>query len=292
MIERTLLAALGIAATLTLAAPPAAADAGPVPEKAGYLLVRNWDFGVNCNDLRCIASAFYTRYAYDNGRQDYLPGNGDWQRYRMNGNHEIEGGVLKLVARNVDGWRKGGFESGMIRSKLSQQYGYFEARLRVPKGRGLWTSFELLPADAVWPPSITVAAVVNNRPEASRTSYHLLSGPAVGPAVASRLDRWSGYTIPADLADGFHVFAVDWTPTTVVHYVDGEKVAEHPFRWVHEDGRGAGPAQLVISLAVGSEWAGPPMEASDFPAAVEVDYIRVYKRDPDAVMTVSEAPGR
>jgi beta-glucanase (GH16 family) len=275
MILRLLAAVALLAAT---GAPAAADGFVSTRDKPGYELAKEWDFGANCNDLRCVASNFHTRYAYDAGRQDFLPKNGEWQRYRMRDNHRIEGGALLLVARERDGWRNGGFESGLVRTKFAQKYGYFEARIRLPKGRGLWSTFELLPARGVWPPAITVMTAVDNRPGARLTSYHFLTPAGEGDDGKTKLDRWGGYSGAVDLADDFHVYAVEWTESRVIHYVDGTPVADRRFRWATPDGNDPGPAEIVIHLAVGGDWAGPPMEAADFPAALAIDYIRVYRQ--------------
>jgi len=284
--------AVGISLLAALAAPAAADSFTSSREKPGYELVKEWDFGANCNDLRCVQTNFYTRYGYDAGRQDFLPKNGEWQRYRMRDNHRIEDGALLLVAHDRDGWRNGGFESGLIRSKFTQKYGYFEARMRLPKGRGLWSTFELLSASAVWPPAITVMTAVDNRPDARRTSYHFLtpSPRESEDGGATKLDRWGGYTGKTDLADDFHVYAVEWTAKRVIHYVDGTIVADRPFRWSRPDGKDAGPAEVVIHLAVGGDWAGPPMEPSDFPAALAIDYIRIYRQHDTGA--ISQLPQR
>jgi beta-glucanase (GH16 family) len=110
-----------------------------------------------------------------------------------------------------------------------------------------------------------------------RTSYHLLAGKPVGPDRDSKVDQWGGYENSADLTAGYHVFAVDWTPQGVTHYVDGVPVVKRSFAWKHDDGSDAGPAQLVLSLAVGGDWAGPPMNQEDFPAAMAIKYIRIYR---------------
>jgi beta-glucanase (GH16 family) len=36
---------------------------------------------------------------------------------------------------------------------------------------------------------------------------------------------------------------------------------------------------VLVNLAVGGKWAGKPQRASDFPVALEVDYVRVWQRD-------------
>jgi beta-glucanase (GH16 family) len=265
------------------AAPKAAESASSNREKPGLELVKEWDFGSGSRNSPALLDDFHTLYAFNNGKQDYLPGTGEWQRYRLNHNHVLEDGALKLVARPVNGWSSGGFESGMIRSKLSQRYGYFEVSVKMPKGRGLWPSITLQPADAIWPPSIVVAATVGNRPDELRTSYHLLAGKPVGPDRDSKVDQWGGYENSADLTQGYHVFAVDWTPEGVTHYVDGVAVVKRSFAWTHEDGSDAGPAQLVISLAVGGDWAGPPMDSANFPAAMAIKYIRIYRHVPSRI---------
>ena len=277
---------LALIAAAALLSPPALA-AETSSAKPGLELVKEWDFGKDCADLRCVFSHFHTRYAYDAGRLDHLPGNGDWQRYRTSANHRVENGSLALTARNRDGWQVGGFESGMIRSKYAQKFGYFEVRLRVPKGRGLKTMVELLPQDAVWPPSITVMAAVDKGPETRRISYHTLAGSGAAEPGGGRLDPWGGFVHEAELGDGFHVFAVDWTPDAVTHLVDGKSVARREFRWRHPDGSAAGPAQMVVTLAVGGHWAGPPMDAADFPATVEIDWMRIYRHGAPAI---SELP--
>ena len=37
---------------------------------------------------------------------------------------------------------------------------------------------------------------------------------------------------------------------------------------------------LIFNLAVGGDWPGPPTAATSFPAAMVVDYVRVWKRRP------------
>jgi beta-glucanase (GH16 family) len=245
-------------------------------EKPGFELVKEWDFSASAKKLPALLDDFSTLYAFDNGRQDYLPATGEWERYRLNHNHVLEDGALKLVARAVN-WTPGGFESGMIRSKLSQRYGYFEITAKMPRGRGMWPSITLQPTDAVWPPSIVIASTVGNHDGTLRTSYHLIAGKDVGPDRDSKIDQWGGYENAQDLSDGYHVFAVDWTPQGVTHYVDGVAVVKRNFAWKHDNGKDAGPAQLVITLAVGGDWAGPPINASDFPAEMAIKDIRVYR---------------
>jgi hypothetical protein len=278
---------LVIAALLFAGGIGAAKDAGPPQVPApirgkGYTLVKNWDFGATVGTSADLHGEFYTRLIYDGGRLDHLAGNGEWQRYADDGNHRIEGGILKLVAKLHGGLRDGGIESGLLRSKWTGKYGYYEIRMKVPPGRGLWPAFWLNPEDAKWPPEIDVVEIVNNGRDTTRNSFHHLH-PSQGreaPAASTKLDQWGSYRPDFDYKDGFHVFAVEWTPEIVRHFVDGVLVAERRFTWTHDDGSDAGPAHVLVNLAVGGKWPEAPQSNADFPAALEIDYIRVWQRSP------------
>jgi beta-glucanase (GH16 family) len=248
----------------------------------GYTLVKNWDFGANLQTLEAVFAEFYTRYVYDHGRLDYLSGNKEWQRYREEGNHQLVGDALRLTARVEDGLRDGGITSGMLRSKWTGRLGYYECRIKVPRGRGLWPACWLNPQDQRWPPEIDIVEIVNNGRDTTAKSFHNVIGhdrKDHGKLTYSLLDKWNGYVPGVDYADAFHVFAVEWTETRVRHYVDGKLVAEHLFDWRHSDGSDGGDAHVLVNLAVGGKWPGSPQQASDFPAVLEVDYVRVWQRN-------------
>lgn len=243
-----------------------------------YKLVKSWDFGVNIRNESELRQEFYTRYVYSNGTLDHLKG--EWQRYRDNQNHVFSDLGLSLVARVRDGLSEGKIESGMLRSKWSGKYGYFEARMKVPPGRGLWPAFWLNPEDQKWPPEIDVVEIVDNGRDTTRVSFHILHGVGTKNTHVnfSRLDRWHAYHPGFDYAEGFHTFAVEWTEDGVRHYVDNALVADRSYGWKHDDGADAGPAHVLVNLAVGGSWPGPPVDAGAFPAKLVIDYIRVWQR--------------
>jgi beta-glucanase (GH16 family) len=281
---RAFLAPLLVLAGVT-AAPARAQIGEAVPPPApvagkGYHLVKDWDFGRTIRTLDDLRREFHTRFVYESGKLDHLPGNGEWQRYADDDNHRIVGNALQLVARIRDGIRNGGIQSGMLRSKWTGKYGYYETRMKVPPGRGLWPAFWLNPEDLKWPPEIDVVEIVDNGRDTTRNSFHNVA-PAPGrtaDAVMTKLDKWGSYRPGFDFKDDFHVFAVEWTPGEVRHYVDGTLVADRRLEWVHDDGKDAGPAHVLLNLAVGGKWAEPPTNPADFPAVLEVDYIRVWQK--------------
>jgi beta-glucanase (GH16 family) len=263
-------AALGSGTAVPL--PPAAAE-------NGYRLAKDWDFARGIRTQAALRAEFFTRYIYDQGRLDYL--NDEWQRYRDNANHVFVDGALALVARLPEGARlaPGSIESGMLRSRWSGRFGYYEARMKVPPGRGLWPAFWLNPQDGKWPPEIDVVEIVNNGRDTTANSFHLLrsgSGEPL-PATHSLLDRWGSFRPGRDYKDAYADFAVEWTAERVRHFVDGRLVADRPFRWRHKDGSDGGPAHVLLNLAVGGSWPEAPNEAS-LPARLLVKHVRVWQR--------------
>jgi beta-glucanase (GH16 family) len=151
--------------------------------------------------------------------------------------------------------------------------------MRVPAGRGLWPAFWLNPQNAKWPPEIDVVEIVDDGRVGTRQSFHFLHGKGAKGAVvhASRLDRFGAWKPGFDFADDFHRFAVDWSAERVRHYVDDELVADRAFEWRHNDGSDAGPAHLLVNLAVGGRWPGPPVDPGVFPARLRLAHLRVWQ---------------
>ena len=278
MIDRRTLLGLLAAPTAAAAAsaPPARRPLGPTVG-TGYQLVKEWDFRRGIRTQEALRQEFHTRFIWDEGRLDHV--NDEWQRYRDRDNHVFRSDGLALVARAPGELRAGAIESGMLRSRWTGRYGVFEIDLKVPRGRGLWPAFWLIAENGGWPPEIDVVEIVDNGRDDTRRSHHHLHGKAAlarGGVRQSLLDRHGAYHPGFDFADAFHTFAVEWTPEGVRHLVDHRLVADREYAWVHDDGRDAGPAHLLVNLAVGGRWPGPPA-AGVLPAELLVGAIRVWQ---------------
>jgi beta-glucanase (GH16 family) len=157
--------------------------------------------------------------------------------------------------------------SGLIttRGTFAQQYGVFEVRARIPKGRGLWSCVWLLPSRGGWPPEIDIMEVLGNQPTTLVTTWHSIASGThtVGPV---------GTDIPDASAD-FHIYTVDWDESQIRWYFDGAEVSRAPTPAdMHT------PMYLLLNLAVGGYWPGSPDSNTQFPAALAIDWVRVYKR--------------
>ena len=252
----------------------------------GYGLVFNDEFNGDSLDR----AKWYTRYIFASETGDQLAG--ERQLYADHDNHLVNGGVLRLVARRLPGPHPGGrdYESGMIRSDWTFRYGYLEARVKMPRGLGVWPAFWLNSDVAEsgrmnWPPEIDVFEFVNNGKDDKVDKIHIGASAAPGMRndyvytrpgfVAAHHDYHAGF----DFSDDWHTIGALWTPDRLAVYVDGVKVCEKLFHWVYKDGVLGGPAHILLNLAIGGAWAGRyGIDDSAFPQSLAVDWVRVFQK--------------
>lgn len=255
---------------------------------AGYTLAFNDEF--TGGSLK--RSKWFTRYIYGGETQDHL--NDEKQRYRDNNNHMVTSGVLKLVARKVRSDDPDGvnYESGMIRSDWTTRYGYFEARVKMPGGRGAWPAFWLTSDVASdgrlsWPPEIDVFEFVNNGVEDRLNMLHSNVVKQTGTTTSTLLyadpafsASSTAYYAPFNFNEGWHTVGLEWDPDKVTVFVDGLKLYTRTYQWVYADGTLAGPAHVMLNLAIGGSWAGRyGIDDSAFPQALQIDWVRAYKKN-------------
>ncbi|MGJ7522956.1 glycoside hydrolase family 16 protein [Variovorax sp. LT1P1] len=246
----------------------------------GYRLVFNDEFdGAALN-----RSKWFTRGMNANESIDHLKD--EEQRYRDNHNHVVSSGRLHLVARRTG---EGAYESGMIRSDWTVRYGYFEARVKMPAGRGVFPAFWLSPdvgADGSqgWPPELDIFEYVNNGVEDTSDMVH--TGVIDRPGTTSPFvyadpmfnRQWSYWKAPFAFDRSWHTIGAEWTEDSFSTFVDGKKIVERSYRWQFADGRLASKAHVILNLAIGGAWAGRHgIEDSKFPASFEIDWVRVYQ---------------
>lgn len=170
--------------------------------------------------------------------------------------------VSEALAPRLQGYR---YTSGMITTQpsFSQRYGYFEMRAKLPRGKGVWPAFWLLPADLSWPPEIDVMESVGD-PGVVYTTYH---SKAVEKPVGGREHRVD--------PDAFHTYAVAWDPEHIAWFIDGREV-----RRERTPGDMHKPMYMLANIAIGGDWAGEPDRTTPFPARMMIDYIRAYRFAP------------
>ena len=155
------------------------------------------------------------------------------------------------------------------------QYGRVEARMKLPRGQGMWPAFWMLGANygtVGWPASGEID-IMEYRGQEPATVHGSLHGPGYSGGAA--LTR--AYSPSATRFDNsFHVFAVEWTAEGIDFFVDGTRYfrttpASTEGSWAFDH-----PFDIILNLAVGGNYVGAPNDATPFPAELVVDYVRVY----------------
>lgn len=177
----------------------------------------------------------------------------------------VKGGMLQLVAKKSK-LQVYPYTSGMVASwgLFDQQYGYFESRMKLPKGKGLWSGFWLMPGNLTWPPEIDIAEYLGD--DAHSRTMHMTNHYKVDNKMAFQ----AGKHVDVDYSQAFHVYGLLWEPNKLTWYIDGMP------RFTSTQGLPQMPMYLIANLAVGGNWPGDPDRKTRFPATMLVDYIRVY----------------
>ncbi|MEM6772502.1 MAG: glycoside hydrolase family 16 protein, partial [Bacteroidota bacterium] len=207
-------------------------------------------------------------------------GNNEQQWYQQD-NISVVDGILRITARQESVGGKP-YTSGRIttRNKQEFRYGYLEARIKVPPGRGLWPAFWMLPTDEVygfWPQSgeIDIMEWVGRDPETLFGTLHFGQPSPNNSSTGVELDLTD-----AAWSDNFHTYAVAWEEGAITWYVDGYRYGSRtPASLDGENWPFDQDFHFLLNLAVGGNFGGAVSNAA-FPATMEVDYVRVYNSRP------------
>ena len=173
--------------------------------------------------------------------------------------------------------------SGRLNLRPSEgwRYGYFEARIKLPKGRGTWPAFWMMPVGVDWSTNpwptcgeIDIMEEVGADPNEVSSSIHC-------DAYNHPKHTQKTHAMHLDGAeDAYHVYALLWTPDRLTFYVDGrvqliynkesDDHAVWPFHYAFHP---------ILNLAWGGDWGGyKGVDENALPCEMLVDYVRIYKK--------------
>ncbi len=244
-----------------------------------------------------------TKWEYQEGVQDayinmedtaYGPwfwGNNELQYYTRDAVSLVEG-VLSITAERKEGLASGReFTSARIstRDRGYWTYGYFEARMKLPLGTGMWPAFWMLPQPEPgmgtnnryggWAANgeIDIMEAKGRLPYEIGNTLHFGGNPSIYSPHAEKL------TAPID---EWHVYGFEWRNDHMSWFVDGEETYRlKNTSWFTSSPLGEGnaaapfdvPFYLLINLAVGGNYDGGNTPDKSFTsAAMQIDYVRVY----------------
>lgn len=168
----------------------------------------------------------------------------------------------------------------ITKGKFDQKYGKFEARIKVPRGQGMWGAFWMLGnnIDTVGWAACGEIDIMENIGREPTIVHGTIHGP--GYSGANGIGAPFSLANNAAFADDFHVYSTEWSENKIQFFVDGNLYktltpTDLPggAKWVYEH-----PFFMILNFAVGGPWGGNPDNTSVFPNMMIVDYVRVYKR--------------
>ena len=164
------------------------------------------------------------------------------------------------------------------RKTVGFKYGYIEARIKLPKGKGTWPAWWMMPVSGSnWP---------------SCGEIDIMEEVGVDANVVSSSIHCQAYNHPHNTQkthsmtcvgaeDGFHVYALEWTENYIRTYVDGKEQL-----FFENDKQGNNDTwpfdkafYPILNVAWGGDWGGyAGIDESALPVTMEVDYVRVWQK--------------
>ncbi|MFN0200998.1 MAG: family 16 glycosylhydrolase [Bacteroidia bacterium] len=189
------------------------------------------------------------------------------------------------------------------------RYGFLEARIKVPRGVGLWPSFvwwspgwqyqeidifEFFQHGGTFEPG-NFCGNTTGHDVAFGTTWKLHSGIYYDPDGDPYLNQTSkatyikkgttlfpfngscgsvsGYKRQLDMADDFFTYAVEWTPDSVFFFLN------NVMYWKASHKMNEQPMQIGFAVNVNKPGDGLPNANTPSINQMEIDYVRVYKKD-------------
>ncbi len=283
----------GTAATTPVGAPTPP-EGGDPAGAGGPGIPGNWKLAFGDNFNGTSLDLTHWQLCNPSFRASCVPYNNEQETFNTattdNPNVTVSGGQLHLTATRTAGQ----IRSGMVATGpwpatfgpkpanytgFSYTYGFYQGRVRIPAGDGYWPSLWELPEQQqqggkAWPDTgeYDVFEIPGNDPG----DYHFTAhwggagggcGHPCSPQVA---------TI-SNAATNWHVYGLDWEPTGLTWYLDGQKmgntittpaaIKNYPF-------------YIIANLSVGGSWGplkGGITGSTPFPASMDIDYLNVWQ---------------
>ena len=170
--------------------------------------------------------------------------------------------------------------SGRVYAHVKEgwKYGYIEASIKLPKGKGTWPAFWMMPVNFhSWPADgeIDIMEEVGYHPDFVSSSLH------ANAHVHSNNTQVTHEMYCKGAEGEFHTYAIEWTAQNITTYVDGKVQLSYDNKglgrddWPYND-----PFYVIFNLAWGGDWGGSQgVDESALPTTMEVDYVRVFQKN-------------
>jgi beta-glucanase (GH16 family) len=261
----------------------------------GYTLIWSDEFN------QALTQPDPVNWSYDTG---YGPsndgwGNDEWQLYTNSvDNVKLQSGNLVISALCPSGTpakRNGSITSGRIKTqaKFDARFGLFQARVKAPTGKGMWSAFWTLGANystVGWPycgemDIMEVAPYTTGTKSSSIGAVHWWEDTA---------NAWwyNSYTNETgiDLSNDYHIYEIDWEYDRIIGKIDGMPYFQKDVNWIGMK-EFLDEFFILFNVAVGGTLGGAPDGTTVWPQNMYVDWVRVYQLNtPSAPITQAPIP--
>jgi len=191
------------------------------------------------------------------------------------GNVSVKNGKLHLVMKKQEvpempkdkGYHT--YTSAAVQSKGKVRYGYFEVKCRPMKSHGSSSFWFYESSPELWT-EIDVFEIGGGAPGFER-KYNMNVHVFRTPTENRHWSKHGVWAAPSNLADGYHVYALQWDKEKITWYYDGV-----PVRWIKNT-----HWHQALTLNFDSEtmpkWFGLPKD-KDLPSTYSIEYIRAWKK--------------
>lgn len=194
---------------------------------------------------------------------------------------EIKDGTLRIHCFKENG----NIYSGRVYAHVNEgwQYGYIEARIKLPAGKGTWPAFWMMPVGNDWSTNpwpmcgeIDIMEEVGVVPNEVSSSIHTQD-------YNHTKNTQKTHAMTISKAEGeFHTYALLWTADEITTYVDGQvqlNVTKSALGSGHNQWPFHYPFYVIFNLAWGGDWGGMRgVDETALPITMEVDYVRVFQK--------------
>ena len=218
-------------------------------------------------------------------------------------NVEVSNGLLKIVSKRetmlhmpvVTSWDPYtiayvdfDYTTGEIETNAKFFQGKLTARIKIPKGWGLWPAFWMFGN----PPysEIDVFEFRNNGDHSLLSKVHETCVHDNGAWCPS-------YYVGSDFSTDFHIFTMIWDEYDISFYVDGVLKRSHVHYYNASTGQESGctlyayqtyvqmpypdaPMSIILNTAIQHNDGNDPDRTTPFPSQMEIDYVRFYQQTP------------
>lgn len=231
------------------------------------------------------ASLDINKWSHEVGGHGF--GNNELQYYTDDSSNSfVDNGILHIRAKyepagigSPNNLRN--FSSARLRTvgKGDWQYGRIDVKAKIALGQGIWPAIWMLPSDWIyggWPKSgeIDIMEHVGHDEGRIHGSVHTESyNHIIGT-------QRTNSKLIENVKTLFHIYSIEWSEQKIDFFIDDtlhftfKNDFKNDFRtWPFNE-----RFHLLLNVAVGGNWPGPPNNTTVFPQDMEVDYVRVYEK--------------